>query len=157
MRNVVSRLRKLNEKRLLRRTSRSVNLGDLIDSNTALQIIQQNGNGFNMEYLKGDLSMGGEESILGLISDDKDVAAELYCFRRHDGQFKGFVVAAPLIVDYENETYQLGSFDCICLNPELDDNRTLSQLTSVFKSGIDICGKHCEFQQNITDINSIFE
>lgn len=145
--------------RRLRKLNQSVNLGGLIDSNIALQLIHQKfGDGYSRETLINDVTVSADESILGLISDNGLVATELYCFKQSDGMYKGIIIGATLnITDPVNEIYELQNYDCICLNPQEEDNKTISELKNQFKLGIDICNMYCTFQNNITSLDELFE
>jgi hypothetical protein len=140
----------------LRKIARSVNLGDLIDTNKAYELIKEKlgTTGLDVNNIKNDIANGGAEAILGLISDNGLVAAELYCFKQSDGLYKGVVVGAKLNVDENNNT-NIEDYDCILLNST--ENQTISQLSNTMIAGINICGMQCTFKNKIKNLEQLYE
>lgn len=143
----------------LRKIAESVNLGNIIDSNKAIQLIQQTySNKFVMNSLKSDIGVNNPQAILGLISDNGIVIAEMYCFEQPGGGYIGITVGVQIDVsDVSTMQYIIeDNYQCILLN-DINNPLGLTELKDIMINGIDLFGMNCTFKNNIKNIDQLFQ
>lgn len=143
----------------LKKLSESVNLGNIIDSNRAIELIRQNyPSEFTTDNVLKDVGANNPSSIIGLISDSGLVAAELFAFQQPGGGYVGAVVGIQINVeDIINKKYTVGTdYQCVLLNDK-DNLKGITDLKNTMVAGTNLFGLNCTFNNSIKNIDQLLQ
>ena len=130
------------------------NLGTIIDSNTAINLIQDTYGSENLGSNQIYTFNGNLEAVYGYISDDGFVAAELYCFKQKNNKFIGVIVGQKFYIDKNNITITEQP-TCEMLN-DINSTTTISDLDQMFTSNsFNLCGVNCTFNNKINSVDKL--
>lgn len=150
----MNRLKKLNK---FYKISSCKNLGNIIDTNSAINLIQDTYGSKFMGSNQVYSFSGNLEAVYGYIADDGFIASELYCFKQDDNKFIGVIVAQKFYIDNSNNVTPTESLSCQAIN-DSDNTMTIYQLLDLFTNGsYNLCGINCTFSKKIDNFDTLHQ